>query len=165
MSLPTSKLLDEPANVDCSNLQIDIAMIREQITAMSISRLAKSAFVASSRSLLRSEGMIVTAVHGHDVDAGVESGEVLLEPCLTLAGAGVVVWREGAPGCYRWEDLLASPLAAERINAWAVASATRIVSGYVNAGEAAGAVAAARAEQCLGSSQYHNDSERVVRCW
>jgi hypothetical protein len=61
--------------------------------------------------------MIATIVHGHDVNAGVESGEVLLEPCLTLAGAKVVVWREGAPGCCRWEDLLASPLAAERINA------------------------------------------------
>jgi hypothetical protein len=120
--------------------------------AMSISRLAKSAFVASSRSLLGSEGMIATIVHGHDVNAGVESGEVLLEPCLTLAGAKVVVWREGAPGCCRWEDLLASPLAAERINAWAIASATRIVSGYFNAGEAAGAVTNSRAEQCLGSS-------------
>jgi hypothetical protein len=127
--------------------------------------LAKSAFVASSRSLLGSEGMIATIVHGHDVDAGVESGEVPLEPCLTLARAGVVVWREGTPGCCRWGDPLVSQLAAEWINAWAVASATRIVSGYVNAGEAAGAVKTVGADQCLDGRLRCQHSERAFQCW
>jgi hypothetical protein len=132
MPLPTSKLLDESANVDCSYLDINIAVIRKQITAMVTSRLAKLAFVASSRSLLGSEGMIVTIVHGHDVDAGVESGEVLQECSLTSAEMCVCVWQKGALGCCCSNGMLASRLAAERMD-WRFACAAGIVSGYVNA--------------------------------
>jgi hypothetical protein len=43
--------------------------------------------------------MLATIDDGYDAVAGGELGEMFLEGC-TLAGAEVVVWREGAPDCF-----------------------------------------------------------------
>jgi hypothetical protein len=96
-SLP-SKLLDDATNADFANLEIDIAVICSRIMAMFIFRLKQSTFAASSRSLLVGKGMLAAFADGHDAVAGGGLGELLPEGC-TLAGAEVVVWREGAPDC------------------------------------------------------------------
>ena len=96
-SLP-SKLLDDATNADFANLEIDIAVICSRIMAMFIFRLKQSTFAASSRSLLVGKGMLAAFADGHDAVAGGGLGELLPEGC-TLAGAEVVVRREGAPDC------------------------------------------------------------------
>lgn len=76
--------------------------------------------------------MIVNIVHDHDVGTGVKSGEVLSECSLTLTEMKTGAWRGSPPGCCCSDDMLASPLAAERIDQ-TVACPAGIVSGRVNA--------------------------------